>query len=243
MAALMGMAVAAQQALNNDAIVKMVKAGLGEETVVSMINAQPGNYAVDPDSLIQLKSAGVTDKEIAAMVGRESAEATPASGVSGVDEVGIYYKNKDNKWIEMQPEVVNWKSGGFMKSLASDGIVKGDINGHLQGKTSPLSLNTPLDFAIDMPEGTAPTEYELLKLHTSGNSREFRSMTGGVIHSSGGAQRDEVDFKYNKIAPHIYEITLSGDVKSGEYGFMPPGSMSSSNLASSGKIYTFHVIE
>jgi hypothetical protein len=80
-------------------------------------------------------------------------------------------------------------------------------------------------------------------LHESGNSREFRSVTGGVVHSSGGAQRDLIEFQANKIASRMYDIVLSSDMKSGDYGFLPPGAMSSSNMASSGKIYTFHVIE
>jgi len=169
--------------------------------------------------------------------------SVPTSAVSGVDEVGLYYRNKDDKWIEILPEVVNWKSGGALKRFASDGLVKGDVNGHIEGKNSKNALNTPLDFLIYAPEGVAITEYQLLRLHESGNSREFRSVTGGVIHSSGRAQRDEVNFEEKKIAPRMYEIVLGNDVKTDDFGFLPPGAMSSSNMASSGKMYTFHVIE
>jgi hypothetical protein len=169
--------------------------------------------------------------------------ATPAVVTPPVDEVGVYFKNKDDKWIEISPEVVNWKSGGFLKTLATDGLVKGDVNGHLEGKTSRNALNTPLDFLIYTPEGVAITEYQLLRLRESGNSREFRSVTGGVVHSSGGAKRDVVEFESKKIAPRMYEIALGNGVKTGDYGFLPPGAMSSSNLASAGKIYTFHIIE
>jgi hypothetical protein len=68
-------------------------------------------------------------------------------------------------------------------------------------------------------------------------------VTGGVVHSSGGAARDEVEFEGKKIAPRMYEVVLGNDVKNGDFGFLPPGAMSSSNMASSGKMYTFHVIE
>jgi hypothetical protein len=241
----------AQSALNNDSITKMVKAGLADDTIVAMIKSQPGTYRVDTDSVIQLKKDGVSDKVLDAMIERNSGGATPivapspapTSVVAAVDEVGVYYKNKDDKWIEILPEVVNWKTGGALKRFASEGIVKGDVNGHIEGKNSKTALNTPLDFLIYLQEGVAITEYQLLRLHESGNSREFRSVTGGVIHSSGGAQRDEVNFEGRKIAPHMYEIVLGDDVKTGEFGFLPPGATSSSNMASSGKMYTFHVIE
>lgn len=240
-----------QSVLNNDSIIKMAKAGLGDDVIVSMVKGQPGNYTVDTDAVIQLKTAGVSDKVISAMVERNSGGPTPSAAPTAasttvaplVDEVGIYFKDKDNKWQEILPEVVNWKTGGFLKSVATEGIVKGDVNGHVASKNSKTALNTPLNFLIYAPEGVAITEYQLLHLHESGNSREFRSVTGGVIHSSGGAQRDEVQFEGKKIAPRMYEIVLSNDVKSGDYGFLPPGATSSSNIASAGKMYTFHVIE
>lgn len=248
---LVAMTAIAQSILNNDSITKMVKAGLGDDVIVSMIKGQPGNYSVDTDAVIQLKSAGISDKVIAAMVEKNSnasaPSATPATVIPKaspvVDEVGVYYKNKDDKWIEVLPEVVNWKTGGFLKALATDGIVKGDVNGHVEGKTSRNSLNLPLDFLIYTPEGVAVTEYQLLHLHESGNSREFRSVTGGVIHASGGARRDSVEFEGKKIAPRMYEIVLGSGIKTGDYGFLPPGAISSSNMASGGKIYSFHVIE
>jgi hypothetical protein len=70
-----GIAVA-QQSINDDAIVKMTKAGLSDDVIVSTINASPGNYDTSPDALIALKSAGVTDKVIAAIVAKPSASPT-----------------------------------------------------------------------------------------------------------------------------------------------------------------------
>ena len=244
----------AQTALDNDAIIKMVRAGLGDDVIVSMISSQPGNYTVTPDAIIQLKNARVSERVINTMIAKQSGTLAPpaptpvaapaaAPAAPPVDEVGVYYKDKDGHWVEMLPEIVNFKTGGFLKSLGSDGIVKGDVNGHIAGKTAKIALNTPLDFLIYMQDGVEITEYQLLRLHITNDGREFRSVTGGVVHSSGGAQRDSVDFEGKKIAPHMYEILLGPDVKSDEYGFLPPGATSSSNMASGGKMYTFHVIE
>src|SRR5438876_5542766 len=63
----------AQSMLTNDAVVKMVKAGLGEDIVVSTIKSQPGQYATSADDLIALKKASVSDKIIAAMLDKGSA--------------------------------------------------------------------------------------------------------------------------------------------------------------------------
>src|SRR5438105_2306643 len=62
-------ATGAQTVLTNDSIVKMVKAGLGDDIILNMINSQPSQFAITPDSMIALKKDGVSDKVIAAMVG------------------------------------------------------------------------------------------------------------------------------------------------------------------------------
>jgi hypothetical protein len=253
----------AQQALNNDAVIKLVKAGLSDDLIVSTINAEPGIFDTSPDGLIALKAAGASDKVVAAIVLKATAPppvaATPApapaaeapapapAAVSafpaGIDEVGVYYKDKSGAWTPLMPEVVNFKTGGVLKSIASDGWVKEDINGHIVGRHAKLSATYPFVMAVYVPEGTAITEYQLLRLRTSSSSREFRSKTGGVFHASGGAKRDSVDFQPEKLAPRLYQITLQQTLGKGEYGLLPPGSYSSANMASGGKIYSVSIIE
>src|SRR6201998_3381728 len=110
----------AQSVLSNDSITKMAKAGLGDDVIVSMIKGQPGSYRVDPDAVIQLKKAGLSEKVIAAMVEKNSGSAAPSATPTAavakaaplVDEVGVYYKNKDDKWVEILPEVVTGRLVG-----------------------------------------------------------------------------------------------------------------------------------
>ncbi len=70
--------LAAQQALNNDSVIKLVKAGLSEDLVVSTINASPGEYNTSADGLIALKTAGASDKVISAIVLKSSSPALAA---------------------------------------------------------------------------------------------------------------------------------------------------------------------
>lgn len=243
--------VSAQEVLNNDAIVRMVKAGLGEGVVVSMVQSQPGRYSLTTDDLVSLKKQNVPDKVIAAMVTKNAAPAAPtstpaASAATDGDlpqgmDIGVYYK-KAGHWEEMLPEVVNWKTGGVMKSVASAGVVKGDINGHIPGGSSRNSLGSPVEVVIYAPEGVAITEYQLLHLRTKSDSREFRTVTGGVMHVSGGATRDVIPFEGKKVESRVYKVLLPS-LGAGEYGFLPPGAAVSKNSASIGKIYTFHLVE
>jgi hypothetical protein len=249
----------AQSALTNDAIVKMVKAGLGEDIVVGTIKNQPGQFATSADDLIALKKAGVSDRIITAMMDKSSAPAvsgnplvaaaptpapTPAAAAPTpapvVSEVGVYY-NKNGAWADLMPEIVNSKTGGTLKKIGTVGIVKGDVNGHVNGLHSRNELKLPVELLIYTQEGVAITEYQLLQLHEQKDSREFRTATGGVLHSSGGATRDLMPFESKKVAPRTYLITLPA-LTIGEYGLLPPvGSESAGQSGRIGKIYSFRV--
>jgi hypothetical protein len=57
----------AAQPLTNDSVVKLVKAGLGEDTIISIVNTQSGQYSTGAEDVIALKKAGVSEKIIIAM--------------------------------------------------------------------------------------------------------------------------------------------------------------------------------
>ena len=88
--------------------------------------------------------------------------------------------------------MVNWKTGGVVKSVATVGVVKEGKNGHVNGATSRNRLTTPIEFLVIGPDGVAITEYQLLRLHQHSDAREFRTVTDGVFDVSGGATRDLV---------------------------------------------------
>jgi hypothetical protein len=104
-------------------------------------------------------------------------------------------------------------------------------------------MTTPLEFLIKAPEGVQGTDFRLVHLQERADGREFRAVTGGVFHASGGALRDEVAFEQTKIAKRTYKLTLPGDLPAGEYAFLAPGLTGSSAAGSTGRAYTFRVVE
>jgi hypothetical protein len=56
----LSLVLTAQQAMNNDDVVKLVRAGLSDDIVVSTINASPGTYDTSADGLVALKTAGAS---------------------------------------------------------------------------------------------------------------------------------------------------------------------------------------
>ena len=234
----------AQRSLTNDSIVRMVKAGLGDDLILQTINTQPGHYTLDADAMVALKQAGVSDRVVTGMVNKGRRQLTPGTAapvvMPVVNDTGVYYKDRNGAWVAMEPEIVHIKSGGFIKSTLTQGIIKEDRNGHINGREAKLTLQAPVQFLIYAPEGVSAAEYDLLRFRLNSNSREFRTLTGGVIHSNSGAQRDEVPFAAEKTAPRTYEFTVDRKVGGGEFGILPPGT---GNVTNGGKIYTFAITE
>ena len=196
-----------------------------------------------------LKLGKVSDAVIRVMINPHGNNVMPSSPAAASPivrnnrmpaEAGVY-AILDGKPAEIEPEVVNGQTGGVAKSHATLFLLKEDVNGKVVNSASPTHLETPIEFLIKTLEGTSATEYQLLRLHEKGNRREFRSVTGGVFHQSGGAQRDEIPFHPEKIGDRLWRLRLDS-LQAGEYGFLAPG-ISSVSISSSGKMYTFGVNE
>ena len=65
-----GQGPAGPTTLTNASVVKLVRAGFREKTVVAIINARPVSFDLSPDRLIELKKGGVPERVILAMISR-----------------------------------------------------------------------------------------------------------------------------------------------------------------------------
>jgi hypothetical protein len=196
--------LAAQQALNNEAIIKLVKAGLSEDLIVTTINAAAGSYDISADGIIALKTAGASDKVVAAVVAKASAPA-PAAPVPpppaaapapppaapaapslppGIDSIGLYYPGKDGSWQEVIAYGVNVASGPAIKSFTKH-MFKGNDGGQVDGESSRLKLTLPIKLLLYLPEGRSPGEYLLVRFRIVKGNREF-SLTPKVPETSSG---------------------------------------------------------
>jgi len=108
---------AAQQSsdstLTNNSIVKLVKAGFKEKTIISIINSRPNRFNVETEQLIQLKRSGVSENIILAMLSLSgSADSSdedwaddsffrgtrsPADGTSSEGGADIFGSNSGSK--------------------------------------------------------------------------------------------------------------------------------------------------
>jgi hypothetical protein len=252
----------AQQPLDNSAVIKLAKAGLSDDLIVTTINASPGNYDISADGLIALKAAKVSDKVVAAIVAKasgaganagpagaalggsaESESSAPFSLPGGINGAGVYLRDRSGAWVSMLPEIVTFHSANKIEDIATAGILKSDLDGRIEGSHSRVKATLPVIFAVYVPEGVEITEYVLFELHAASKARTFLYAAGGLLHTQAGAHEDQIDFQPEKLAPRLYQIVLPVIEGSGEYGLLGPGTRKTSSKEASGKIYTVSAAE
>lgn len=69
--------------LTNESVVKLIKAGFKEKTVITIIHNRPSAFKLEPEQLIQLKRQGVSENIILAMLATQD-----ATFIIGEDEWG-----------------------------------------------------------------------------------------------------------------------------------------------------------
>lgn len=231
-----------QDALNNEGIIKLVKAGMSEELIVNVIRQQPGIYALGATELVALKEAGVSEKLIAAMLDKGKTPVATAPSVEGAKKSstipgpGLFYK-KGAEYFELIQEEVEWKTSGAMRNIASAGIVKKDLNGTITGASSRNFLQNPMEIVIAPPSGLTINSYVLLPMKATKTDRAFNV---GPVNKKSGLAKGAIAFGVEKVGDGQFRIVLPTPLGPGEYGIL---AVSPSDAASSaGKMYTFRIL-
>ena len=68
--------------LTDDDIIRMTESGLGESTILAVMQASPANFDISPNALIAMKGAGVTQNVINAVVGAATNKTNPPAAAS-----------------------------------------------------------------------------------------------------------------------------------------------------------------
>jgi hypothetical protein len=179
----------AQQTLNNDSVIKLVKAGLSDDLIVSTIAASPGTYDTTAEGIIAFKTAGVSDKIVGAVLMKASG-AAPSAGqqltTGGAQaagnpddptadhEAGIYIYSESapagSKMTELEPSVYSQgKSGGFLASAMTYGIAKIKMKAVLRGAHANARVSDP-----------QPVFYFYFETKSAGLSQSSNAFFGGT---------------------------------------------------------------
>ena len=237
----------AQAPIDNEGVIKLVKSGMTEDMIISVIQQQPGAYVLGADDFVLLKAAGVSEKIIGVMLAKRKGEAAPGAPAgsalavaapsqrSTISGPGLYYK-KGNEYFELLTEEVEWKSIGAVKNIASAGIVKKDLKGAISGASSRNFLTNPMEIILFPPSGVTVNSYILLPMKPDKGLREFNV---GPVNQKSGIAKWALPFGVEKVGENMFRMVLQTPLAPGEYGILTATPSDSSTGSS---MHTFRVL-
>jgi hypothetical protein len=158
--------------LTNDGVIKLVKAGFKEKTVIAIINNRACNFKLDPEDLIVLKRNGVNENIIMAMLSSQIGTVVAADDDEW--EGDSFFKDlKRTDGAENQGSNI-FGSGSNSRSQSRTGIgLGGNQNeGNITGSATVRIIKPPV-------EGGENAAAKLEKTPTLNNAAVIRMVEAG----------------------------------------------------------------
>ena len=146
---------ATAETLNNDTVLSLMGAGLGQETIIAKIRNSPGDYDLSTAKLIALKNAGVSDAIIAAMLDSSTKTQTQAAAAYQNDSIdaklphasGVYVVAdwlSPAKMVRLDSTTANQaRTSGFFGAALSGGLASVKIKTAVPNTTSKIKVRAP----------------------------------------------------------------------------------------------------
>ena len=146
---LLTVGVSAQQQdgpLTNLAVVKLVKAGFKDKTIISIINSRPAKYKLDTDDLIELKRNGVNEKIILAMLSAQMGTVFLADDEWSDDPLFKKQNGGDPKSQSSESNIFGSGSNSQSSTRTRGGLGGGNQDdSNLSGSATVRIIKTPAE--------------------------------------------------------------------------------------------------
>ncbi|HVS89756.1 MAG TPA: hypothetical protein VHF01_16235 [Candidatus Acidoferrum sp.] len=251
--------LAKPEALTNSDVMKMVEAKLGDDLIISKIQASACSFDTSTDTILKLKSQGVSDGVIQAMVsaGKPPNQAsTPAAAPVDPNNPlsphtpGIYWLARN----QGGQQLTRLEASSYGGSRSSIGFGKVKYKAALARPHAALRIHEPSpefwfyfeDAAQGFgrplsPQSSKPEDFVLAKMEGHEKERQlFVGQASGFGGSSGPRSKDAVAVDIQRIAPGIFKVRVSKALEPGEYCFVPPGGAAGFGIAG-GQLFDFGV--
>lgn len=262
--------VAAQEMLTNEAVLKLLDAGLPAEAVVAKIKASPSQFDLSTDQLIALKNKGVPGPVLAAMLEPKAAAATELSMDSPDPAVphypGVYmFGPSDQRMYRMLATASNQaKTGGIIGYALTGGIASASIKATIPGQNAKVRSGSAqpvfyMFFDESVPRNLAvgsssvwttgagsvtssPAELSLVRFTEKKGAREARVGSLNIAGSKQGVMdKDRIAFETEQVRPGVFKVMPSQALPPGEYGFIQ--ALTGGNVSGGGGALTARVYD
>ena len=148
--------------LTNAAIVRLVKAGFKDKTIIAIINSRPNRFNLETDQLIQLKKSGVSENVILAMLAFRDLIDVPDDESWANDS---FFKGSNGQKTNTDPnaspgasaDIFGSGSSSRSSSRSRGGFGGNENEGNITGSATVRIIRPPAE------AGNAPMKLEKVK--------------------------------------------------------------------------------
>jgi hypothetical protein len=160
--------------LTNESVVKLVKAGFKEKTIITIISNRPNVFKLEPEQLIQLKRQNVSENIILAMLSTQDATFITGDDEWTSDEAFFRGLNRKGGGESKDPGMSIFGSGGSSQSRSQSRSGNGGNTneGSVTGSATVRIIKPP----VEGGEGAAP---KLEKTPTLNNEGVIKLVEAG----------------------------------------------------------------
>ena len=241
-------AAAASTAMTNADVVKLVKAGIGDEVVISAIRgAKERKFALGADALVQLKTDGVSDRIIGVMLDPKAAPAAhrscgccsvagagggpapaantpppPPTGSIGVTTAAPGSVAEVSLVASTGTHPVSPEGGDISESYA---VIKMVVWANFRGlKSDVRTTDKRPSILVKVNDTRFDSRFMVVKTEPDedDNLRSVRIKSGVYTVSTAFAPDSDwiIATKSTQESPGVWRMTLSKDLGRGEYGLL-----------------------
>jgi hypothetical protein len=252
--------------LSKDTIIQMTKVGLPDDVIVNKIRSEGRPPKMSANDLISLKSAGVSDGVLRALVNPAPVADPPGMTLTvprgqndpvAPHDPGIYMvKNTEEdgrKLVLMERAAAGHeKTTNLWAYMFSYGIARMNVKAQIPGSRADLrSTETNPVFYMYFPATgnlgagdaiTSPSQFSLLSLEEMKDHRETAVAKFGLGNASeGNDDKRTIKLNMEKIRSYAYMVTPDVSLKPGEYAFVAASGVGGSGSRGSVVIFDFGV--
>jgi hypothetical protein len=248
---------AVAQTFDNNSVVALYQAGLGDTTIIAKVESIPCGYDVSTEGLVSLKRQGISDEVIATMLRRCSASPraqgvdASSADLSVARAPGIYLLQDwavPNHMTALRPSKASGikvsGNGSILLPYIGKLVLPDLTSGNAVKSKHPTfffyfnaadkkvsSFGTP-----NSPAAQSPDEFTLVRFKAKGNEREVGVGRVSVYSVRSGVDpKVSIRFASEEVGESIFKVTIAQDLARGEYGFVITGA---NNAA---RVYDFSV--
>jgi hypothetical protein len=245
------------ETLNNDSVLALLSAGLGDEVVIAKIKTSPSSFELSTDNVIALKQKGISGPVLAAMISASAAPSQTAMSTDSPDPMvphpsGIYLAGTTRMTRIESTTTRQARTSGMLGSMLTYGLAGMRIKAAINGPKASLATSERQPvfyFYFDQAaQGlgaaggavTSPNEFSLIRFETRSDKREAVVGSVGLGGAKSGLRdKDQRVFSANQIAPGVYKVVMAEPLTPGEYGFISGGVGSGANATF--RVFDFRV--